>query len=299
LNKLFNPIQSKNPFNLADDKTYQSWRARKLENYPQHKSELIVEVNDPRRLSRVEHEAILARCQTANMAIYASPIKEADKAIPRELGKQFHLTQLDSNICADDDGITSLKIVEGGKRQTYIPYTNKPIHWHTDGYYNTQEKQIYGMILHCVNPALTGGENALLDHEIAYIKLRDENPDYIHALMQPDAMCIPANVEAGKEIRPTCCGPVFSVTPTGTLHTRYTKRTRSITWKSDETTLAAVKFLEDLLDSDSPDIFKTTLQAGQGLICNNVLHNRTGFTDDANQQRLFYRARYYQRIAET
>ncbi|EDN71483.1 conserved hypothetical protein [Beggiatoa sp. PS] len=299
MNKRYNPIDSKSPFNLIDDKAYQTWRTRKLENYPQQKSELIVEVNDPRCLTRAEHKAILATCQTANMAIYASPIEEADKAIPRELGKQFGLTQLDSNICADDDGITSLKVAEGKKRPTYIPYTNKPIHWHTDGYYNALDKQIYGMILHCVSPAQTGGENALLDHEIAYIKLRDENPDYIHTLMQPDVMCIPANIVDGKEIRPTCCGPVFSLTPTGALHTRYTKRTRSIIWKTDETTQVAVKFLEGLLDSDSPYIFKTTLQAGQGVISNNLLHNRTEFIDDATQQRLFYRARYYQRIADT
>jgi predicted aminopeptidase len=51
-------------------------------------------INDPRHLSRAEHQAILARCRLTNMAIYASPIKDEDKAIPREMGKQFNLTQL-------------------------------------------------------------------------------------------------------------------------------------------------------------------------------------------------------------
>ena len=43
-----------------------------------------------------------------------------------------------------------------------------------------------------------------------------------------------------------------------------------------------------------------TLQAGEGLICNNVLHNRTQFTDsdDPALKRLLYRGRYYQRVAE-
>ncbi|MEN8221234.1 MAG: hypothetical protein ABFS56_33765 [Pseudomonadota bacterium] len=41
-----------------------------MENYPNDFSDLMVEINDPRRLSRAEHEAILARCRLANMAIY-------------------------------------------------------------------------------------------------------------------------------------------------------------------------------------------------------------------------------------
>ncbi len=297
-----NLIPNNSPFDLNNDNAYQAWRARKLENYPSDLSQLIVEVNDPRQLTRAEHEAIQARCQVANMAIYVSPLKDEDKAIPKKLGEQFNLTHLDSNMCADDDSITSLTVAPKGERQTYIPYTNRPIHWHTDGYYNVLDKQIYGLLLHCVRSAQTGGENALLDHEIAYIMLRDENPDYIRALMLPNVMCIPANITTGaEEIRPTRCGTVFSVTPSGYLHMRYTKRTRSITWKLDKMTQAAVRYLENRLDSDSPYIFRGTLQTGHGLICNNVLHDRSGFTDptEADQQRLLYRARYYDRIADT
>jgi hypothetical protein len=290
-----------NPFDLNNENAYQTWRARKLENYPDNLSQLMVEINNPCQLSQVEHEAILASCQKANMAIYASSITVEDKTIPPELGKQFQLTELDNNMGADEDGITSLMVVKGGTRQTYIPYTNRPIHWHSDGYYNTLDQQIQGMLLHCVRPAKAGGENALLDQEIAYIMVRDENPAYIEALMQPDVMCIPPNLVEGQEIRPERCGPVFSILPNGHLHIRYTKRTRSITWKTDATTQAAVKFLEQLLDSDSPYIFRATLQAGQGLLSNNVLHDRSKFTDteEPNQQRLLYRGRYYQRIAGT
>lgn len=288
------------PFNLDNDVAYYRWRERKLENYPSDLSALMVEVDDPRRLSHAEHLAILDRCRIANMAIYVSAMTDEDKAIPRELGKQFGLTQLDCNMCADDEGVTSLTVVEGDRvRQTYIPYTNRPIHWHTDGYYNSLDKQIHGLLLSCVRSANRGGENGLLDPEIAYILLRDENPDYVYALMQHDVMCIPPNVVDGEEMRPLCCGSVFSVGSDGSLHTRYTKRTRSIIWKTDKITQAAKQFLENLLDGDCAYVFRATLQAGQGLISNNVLHDRTRFTDspEPNQHRLLYRARYFQRIA--
>lgn len=288
-----------NPFNLDDNPAYQEWRTRKLENYPSNLAELIVEVNNPHRLTTAEQARILNCCKIANMVIYASGLTDADKSISHDLGKQFGLTGLDSNMGADDDGITSLTVANAGDKQEYIPYTNRQIHWHTDGYYNTSDKQIRALLLHCVRNAPDGGENALLDHEIAYILLRDENPEYIHALMQPEVMCIPPNIVAGEELRPISCGPVFSTDSNGNLHMRYTKRTRSIVWKDDAITQAAVKFLENILDSDSKYIFHATLQAGQGLLSNNVLHDRSGFNDSREQKRLLYRARYYQRIAGT
>ena len=145
-----------------------------------------------------------------------------------------------------------------------------------------------------------GGENALLDHEIAYLLMRDENPGFIRALMQPDAMTIPARVEEDGVARADSVGPVFSVHPqSGDLHMRYTARTRSIAWKQDETTLAAVAFLEKLLDSDLPYIYRGRLEPGMGLVSNNVLHDRAGFSDAPDRKRLLYRARYYDRIAGT
>jgi alpha-ketoglutarate-dependent taurine dioxygenase len=80
---------------------------------------------------------------------------------------------------------------------------------------------------------------------------------------------------------------------------RYTARTRSIRWKKTPMVEAAVAFLEQLLNSDSPYIFRGRLEPGMGLICNNVLHDRTGFSDDGQRHRLLYRARYYDRIAGT
>jgi len=233
------------------------------------------------------------------MAVYAGTTGDnPDKDIAVKLGEQFGLNQLDDNMGADD-GITSLKVVSDQQRGAYIPYTDKPIHWHTDGYYNTPDHQIRALFLHCVSPAAKGGENALLDHEIAYIHLRDLNPDYIAALMANDVMTIPPNIENGKEIRAVSSGPVFSMLADGNLHMRYTARTRSIEWKKDPVTQAAIKALSDFLASDSPYIYRATLQPGQGLISNNVLHDRSGFEDTGDNKRLLYRLRYYQRIAGT
>ncbi|MEO8332590.1 MAG: TauD/TfdA family dioxygenase, partial [Gallionella sp.] len=224
-----------------------------------------------------------------------------DESAVQRLGSQFGLNSLDANWLADEDGITRVTVsTEAGQRQAYIPYTDRAIKWHTDGYYNPPERQIQAMILHCVQSAGQGGENRLMDHEIAYLMLRDANADFIRALSAPDAMTIPERTDEQGVARATQTGPVFSVDPTsGALHMRYTARTRSIVWKQDETTQAAVAALESLLASDLPHIHRTRLEPGMGLLCNNVLHDRAAFSDSPGQARLLYRARYYERIAGT
>ena len=128
--------------------------------------------------------------------------------------------------------------------------------------------------------------------------MRDENPDFIVAMMQADAMTIPARTDDEGVARPAQTGPVFYVDPvSGALHMRYTARKRSIEWKQTAATLGAVAFLENLLAGPSPYIFHARLAPGMGLFCNNVLHDRTPFRDDEQQQRLIYRVRFYDRVA--
>ena len=286
------------PFDFDNTEPYAAWRERKLAQVPHSLEELIVEARDPRTLTSMEHEALLARVRRCNMAIYASPLCDADNAIPRELGRQFGLESLDANWLADEDGISEIQVNAGGTRRSYIPYTSRPIKWHTDGYYNPPERTIRGMVLHCVRSAAEGGENRLFDPELVYLLLRDDDPEHIRALMQPDAMTIPERADENDGVRPAQPGPVFSVHE-GRLHMRYTARTRSIEWKSDETTLAAVAALEKLLEDGSEYVLQARLEPGMGLLCNNVLHDRAAFSDDPAMPRLLYRARYLQRIAGT
>ena len=289
------------PFDLSNESGYRNWRAEKLKDYPRRAEELVVAVQDPSQLTVEEREALLARVRKTNMALYAAATGDnPDKEIPRRLAEQLGLSHLDSNLLADDDGITSITVNPEGDHPKYIPYTNRAINWHCDGYYNTAEQQIRGMLLHCVHNAAEGGENQLLDHEMVYLLLRDENPDYIRALMADDVMTIPPGKDGEGDARGPSVGPVFSIQPNGALHMRYTARKRNIEWKKDPATQAALARLEALLESDSPYIFHALLKPGMGLICNNVLHTRDGFTDlPGYPKRLIYRARYFDRIAST
>jgi hypothetical protein len=291
----------RSPFDLADSDAYCRWRDWKLAHAPSTADALIVDVRDPRAPTDAEVAALVARCRTANMAVYASARTDEDKDIPRRLGARLGLTRLDANWLADEDGVSSITAREaGGGRADFIPYTNRPIRWHTDGYYNPPQRQVRGMVLHCVRPAQEGGENAVMDHEIAYILLRDENPEDIRALMAPTAMTIPARTDESGVARPAQAGPVFSIDPaSGDLHMRYTARTRSIEWHDDAATRTAAARLQAILDGGGPHIHRLRLAAGMGLVCNNVLHDRAGFTDREDARRLLYRARYHDRVGGT
>jgi len=299
-------VKNYSPFSLLPEaeEAYQQWRSWKLSVYPEQASELLVPIKDPFSLAQPERDLIRQCFIRANMAIYSiNNVSDfANKKIVQTLGNEFGLLRLDNNLGADEDSITSLEVIKGGQKQGYIPYSDKRLSWHTDGYYNLPEQQIHGVILHCVNPAVEGGENALLDHEMMYIHLRDQDPAYISALMEPGVLTIPANIENGVEIRAEQTGPVFSVdAKSGALHMRYSARKRNIVWSDNEITKAAVNAIDDFLASDSDWILRHRLESGQGLICNNVLHNRTSFKngDNSGQQRLIYRGRYYDRLADT
>ena len=299
------------PFSIDNHEAYLSWRDTKLsgavdynKKSPPHLYGIIVVGENP---SEVELNYILKQCETNSLSIYQiQDHKNYDttqtKRIILSLANKLGLSKLDGNICADSDSLTSITQTDHAGQHEYIPYSTKRLSWHTDGYYNLPENRINSMLLHCVQPADEGGESKFMDHELAYILLRDENPDYIKALMQNDVLTIPANILDGKEIRASQTGPVFSLNSKGQLHMRYSARKRNIEWKQDTPTLEAIAFLEKIFEDGSSSnakyIIKHTLKAGEGIICRNVLHCRTAYVDSDNpeKKRLLFRGRFYDEL---
>jgi hypothetical protein len=286
----------RNPFCLDDETAYRRWRDEKLARYPGRLRDLLVPVRDPRQVTAAERTALLERVGKANLALFTLGATTADSAALRAFLGQLGLRRLDHNLGAEEDGVTEIAVRAGGGR-TYIPYTSRPLSWHTDGYYNPPDRQIRAWALYCVQDAAEGGANQALDHEIAYIRLRDGNPAWIAALMAPDAMTIPANAAEEGALRAAQSGPVFSVDPQdGRLHMRYSARQRNILWHDDPATREAAAALLALFSAGDAHMLAFRLAPGQGVLSNNVLHRRDGFRDDAAHPRRILRARYYDRV---
>ncbi len=289
--------------NTSDESQFLAWREEKMRLVEGHSNDPVM-VADFANPSPAEIRAIIEQCNRQNYCIYQ--IDESTNrdpqigAILRSFAQAFGMKAVEDHRSSDGDGVVHLRMSNDPSKSGYIPYSNRPINWHTDGYYNAADNQIRSMVLHCVRSAENGGQSQLLDQEIAFLRLWDENPEFIAALCHPEAMTIPENVEPNGNVRPESRGPVFSLDPkTGKLVMRYTIRKKYIIWRDDPATRAAVEFLNALLGSQDPFILTATLAPGQGVICNNCLHNRTGFDGDSDTPsvRHLLRARFNNRIS--
>ena len=292
-------IDQQNPFDLSGDAKYQRWRDKKLTSIKNTALETI-QIANPAALKPAEYEQISNQINVYNLALFKLDGNPGiTNEVLKDLGRQIGLRRLDGNLYSNESDISELRVIDKGRRGEYIPYTNRPLGWHTDGYYNTPDKTIRSFILYCISDAESGGENQLMDPELAYIHLRDRNPTLVDALMRPDTLTIPETKEADGYVRPIQISPVFQVdSETDNLLMRYTQRKTHIQWRDDEITRQALSLLGDLLASDSDHILKKRLKPGEGLICNNVLHNRSGFSDSPAHTRVMLRARYYDRFKE-
>ena len=282
---------------FKDDSQYREWRKLRLRSYPRSVEEILVPIDGLLDISGDQVELLKAACRRANMVIYQCRDPYADRAAVVAFASRFGLGRLDHHLCANADGVSELSVAPEGVRAGYVPYSSRSLSWHTDGYYNEKDRQINAVVLHCAQAAASGGENALLDPVMAYINLRDEDPRFIAAFEHPECMTIPANKDAGGEIRAAVSGPVFSYDSHGEIHMRYSARKKNIQWRDDALTNAAREFLSEVLGDKNGPAFHYRLQAGEGLLSNNVLHNRTEFSDGPEFHRLLYRARFFDRIA--
>lgn len=286
----------------ADSTRFHDWAEHRLSNYRQAMRDPIVSIRNPRHLSSSERTALLQKVLNLNLVVYECRARDVTRDDLRILGAELGLTRLDKNLMADSESISSISVSEAGTTEHYIPYTDHPLGWHTDGYYNQNARTIRSFILHCVNPAPRGGANAFLDPEVVYLLIRRQSDEFATSLTRGDVFSVPPNIRDGATLRPAFTGPVFSITPnTGRIHMRFTNRSQHIYWNPDPAVSRAVEFLKATIDRAESFKIRLKLQAGQGVICNNVLHSRSAFTngESIEHQRLMYRARYYDRVADT
>ena len=284
----------------ATERAYQTWRARKLRPVPPPATVHVAAA----RITQDEAGAIRRQAQRRNMAVFSvARHDDFDAQDLRELGNRLGLRRPDKNLYADDDAVSELRVSgradNNTRRGEYIPYTNRAMGWHTDGYYNPDDRTVRAFILYCRQDAAKGGANQLLDPELAYIHLRDAGREYIDALARPDTFTIPPTIEDGKQVRPAGRAAVFSEdAATGALIMRYTQRKTHIRWRQDTAANKAREILDGLLSGESESIVTVRLASGEGLVCNNALHNRAAFIDTPQRPRRMFRVRYYDRLPD-
>lgn len=199
---------------------YQAWQEAKLEKYQTNLEDCIVEIENPKNLTKNEKAKLLEIVKSNNFVIFQTKIKdEFDKNIAT-LNQQLGLVDYDKHLFAKNNGLSYIQKTDLKKQGEFIPYTDKELNWHTDGYYNCETERVRAFSLFCVRPAKVGGENQFIDYEMVYMLLQQQNPAIIEALEHPKAMTIPKF-----ENRPVSTGGVFfEDKKTKKLMMRYTQR---------------------------------------------------------------------------
>ncbi|MHB0981872.1 MAG: TauD/TfdA family dioxygenase [Thiobacillus sp.] len=279
-------------FDLGSNEDYLKWRDEKLAAYPKNVGELVVELGDMTAMTPAEKDKILETVERANMCVYTAGSAELEMNSLLALGKQLGVRNTDKSVRhAQSDELT-----DSGILNKAIPFSTRHCNWHTDATYYGSDKTIQALFLLCKRPAVEGGSNKVLDHEVLYIQLRDKDPGALEVLMNKD--CFNYRNPATGEIDLHRGGKVFWTNTDGHLCHRFSFRKTDMAWSGDSDVTAARKVLESLISDEPAHVIEGRLESGMGLISNNVLHTRERLvdSDDAAKKRLLFRARFYDRV---
>ena len=270
---------------------YKRWADKKLQGFSNKLDDLIVEINNPNSVSKSEKNIILKTIKQHNIVFFQINKGTINlKSSIKTLASQVGLGNYEVDSKSDNDGLTEIKIHNSMKPSAeYIPYTDKQLNWHTDGYYNNENNLILSWLLFCKSQSENGGMNKYMDHEIAYI-LFNKSFDNIGDLMLHNAYRIPENELTGRK---AIYNAIFSFIK-NKLYMKFSMREKNIIWnnKSKE----AANNLKDIINSSKKYHISHKFSEGQGVITNNIIHMRTSFTNLEKKNRLLYRLRSKKRM---
>ncbi|ABL02745.1 conserved hypothetical protein [Candidatus Ruthia magnifica str. Cm (Calyptogena magnifica)] len=277
---------------------YKHWRDEKLANASTKIEACLIEISNPFELTHSEKNKIKLLCQQNNFALFnigqQSNYPQAIIAINKQLG----LIDYDPHLYVQNQGLAYITQSVKKDQVEFIPYTNKAIGWHTDGYYNTIEQCIRAFSLFCITPANCGGENQWIDQQMVYLQLRESNPDVTKALTHTQAMSIPEHTVNGIIRRNSSIGAIFFIDKhSSQLYMRYTQRKKNIKFLDAQEVKQAITILDAYLSTTTEYHFSHTMTTNQGMLCNNILHKRSRFIDSSLKPRLLLRGRYFNRLS--
>ena len=280
--------------NKEFDKNYPYWRDEKLKNF-QSLDNCLVELKNTQELSLIEKNKIKELCKTNNFALIQTPKALKYDSMVLDFNTQLGLIQNDKHLFISSNDLAHITPVKNKQQGEFIPYTNKKINWHTDGYYNDLEHRVRSFTLFCAKPAKSGGVNNWLDIEMLYILFREKDEKLIKLLSLIDSMTIPAHTRDNKVLRVESKDAIFLTdNKTNSLYMRYTQRKKNIYFHNE--VLEAVNLLDTILEGGSDYHHQHKMLEGQGIINNNVIHTRSSFVSYDKEPRVMLRGRYFVRV---
>jgi hypothetical protein len=264
------------------------WSAKKDLNIPSNINDLKVSISDINHVSKTEISQIKQKLTKFNCCIYASGTDLDDNSKIMRFAQSLGMRTFDSHNI-DDSAISTISADKNENNMRYIPYTNKGLNWHTDGYYDS--KPIFSWLLHCIEPALSGGENFLLDHELAIREYILKYDDIIY-LTNNETFSIPTDEVAKREITSNYVCDMNNEYKK--LHMNFSMRKENIIVNKDSE--SAMSKLIKIIKEDCKKYHLTyKLSKSEGIVSNNILHGRHAFKDGRGMRKIL-RIRSHERL---
>ena len=243
-----------------------------------------------------EKQALLSALARDASCVYALA-DAVTEAYLLQLAGALGLRTLDTTVTATSGQLTTIGVNQRGDKASYVPYSERALGWHTDGYYNAATAAVRSFLLHCVCPAASGGLNQFVDPRRVLARIAAEEPQLLDVLAQKDCLTIPANVRAGREVRAAITTAVFARSSEGQLMTRYTERSRHVNWSHAAESSGAVTTMRSAIRAEARALPSIKLEANCGVLSMNALHCRTAFSDAHAAPRTILRGRFAEAIA--
>ena len=272
----------------AKSKDFNSWASKKELNIPSNINDLKVYLENINHVSRDEISQIKEKLAKYNCCIYASKTDLDTNANLISFARLLGMKTFDSHNI-DGEAISTISADKTINNMRYIPYTDKALNWHTDGYYD--KKPIFSWILHCIEPALSGGENFLLDHELAireYVLKHDD----ISRLMNKDTFSIPIDDVANRGATSSYICDMNN--EYRKLHMNFSMRKENITFDKDSES-AVLKLIKIIKEDCKKYHLTYKLSKSEGIVSNNILHGRNAFKDGLVMRKIL-RIRSHERL---
>ena len=272
----------------AKSEDFIEWSAKKDLNIPSNINDLKVSISDINHVSKAEISQIKQKLTKFNCCIYASGTDLDDNSKIMRFAQSLGMRTFDSHNI-DDSAISTISANKDENNIRYIPYTNKGLNWHTDGYYDS--KPIFSWLLHCIEPALSGGENFLLDHELAIREYILKYDDIIY-LTNNETFSIPTDEVAKREITSNYVCDMNNEYKK--LHMNFSMRKENIIVNKNSE--SAMSKLIKIIKEDCKKYHLTyKLSKSEGIVSNNILHGRNAFKDGRVMRKIL-RIRSHERL---
>jgi len=272
----------------AKSEDFIEWAAKKDLDIPSNINDLKVSISDINYVSKAEISQIKQKLTKFNCCIYASGTDLDDNSKIMRFAQSLGMRTFDSHNI-DDSAISTISANKDENNMRYIPYTNKGLNWHTDGYYDS--KPIFSWLLHCIEPALSGGENFLLDHELAIREYILKYDDIIY-LTNNETFSIPTDEVAKREITSNYVCDMNNEYKK--LHMNFSMRKENIIVNKDSE--SAMSKLIKIIKEDCKKYHLTyKLSKSEGIVSNNILHGRNAFKDGRVMRKIL-RIRSHERL---